>query len=179
MRNDMRRDLSLSEAGRTRCDAMLDDLLVSMGRLHRRRRMVRVGAAAALVLACGLAVAALGSHLASVDTDRIAKKQTDSPPPDGTVPLTNVAQPFRVVVVTTDASILDRYRPPAVSSIIRRMTDDELLLTLAQIDRPAGLIRTESGARLTASVADNDLEILRDDSQRDPEVREMYVLAAR
>lgn len=72
---------------------------------------------------------------------------TKAPSPAGT---------FKVIHVSTDESILQRMRPEA-SPIVMRINDRELLQTLVQIGRPAGLIRIGDRLALSAPVTDDEL----------------------
>ena len=138
-RDPGRRDHGVFGAGyiEARRDAMLGDLVATMERLHRRRRIRRrlVTSAAVLALAAG-------------STWLIASQQT--------TPVT----PAEDRVVTTPAEsngpIIRRvglHRTGRIHSV----DDDELIARLAEIDRPTGLIRSEGRVWLTESVVDEDL----------------------
>ena len=115
-------------------EAMLEELLVAMAHLHRRRRRRRrvAGAALALLLAVG------GVWVAG--------------------PLRGGHEPFAIghggdheEAPRTDLRDWER------TGLIRQIDDAELIEILAEIDRPAGLIRTGSSIRLTEPVTDADL----------------------
>ena len=116
---------------RQRRETMLGELVDTMHRHHRRRRIRRrIGAAAVLAL-----VAAGGAWIVR------------APEPAGTVQLAGAPGP-RVVVVTGNRR----------TGLVKVIDDDELVRRLAEIDRPAGMIRSEGRVWLTGAVADADLE---------------------
>jgi hypothetical protein len=114
-----------------RRETMLGELLETMRRHHRRRR-VRRGLGAAAVTAL---VAAGGAWIVR------------APQPAETVRLAEAAAP-RVVVVSGSHR----------TGVVRVIDDDGLVERLAEIDRPAGVIRSEGRIWLTSAVADADLE---------------------
>jgi hypothetical protein len=122
-----------------RREAMLDELIVAMRHHHRRRRRLR-------------STAAWGLLLAVAGGTWIVRAQ-------------HVAQPLRF-----DPTIAD---PPQVKAaapwiehvsggyrtgLVKVIDDDELVVRLAEIDRPAGLIRTEGRVWLTSAVADAEIK---------------------
>jgi hypothetical protein len=128
---------SLSKAGGRRRDQMLGELTAAMRVLHTRRRTRRRA-----ILVTGLALVAT-SALA------LALLQPTGPEPTLASPATT-----KIVIVRTDPTVLDRYAVrPLASTII--IDDDMLLTTLAQIERPAGLVRAHDRAWLTREVADD------------------------
>ena len=122
-----------------RRETMLDELIVAMRHHHRRRRQVRTAAAWCLLLAV-----AGGTWI-------VRAQQVGRPPSfDNThAHLPQVKPPApRVERVSGD------YR----TGLVKVIDDDELVLRLAEIDRPAGLIRTEGRVWLTSAVADAQIE---------------------
>jgi len=153
--------IELSPAGRARRSAMLADLLGAMQTLHRRRRAQRrivtaASCACILVAAVLLAAPLLNSRSVAPEND-LRVENIPGPAPLPAPELVNsVPHPPLIVRITTDPAILDRYRadPPR---IVQRVGDEELLRTLAAIDRPAGLIRIGEEVRLTSPVTDDEL----------------------
>ncbi len=134
----------LSPMGVARRDAMLPDLIDAMQRLHcRRRRRKRIAAISTLT---GMAViCALSVRLAQIAPPMAPAPHAANPvhAPVGSI----------ITVVQTDRSTLDRHRPATSFSAI--LIDDQSLLdVLAEIDRPAGLIRMDGQVRLTAVPTD-------------------------
>ena len=122
-----------------RRETMLDELIVAMRRHHRRRRQVRTAAAWGLLLAVAggtwMVRAQPETHPARFDDNRVDLPQVKAPAP-------------RVERVSGD------YR----TGLVKVIDDDELVLRLVEIDRPAGLIRTEGRVWLTSAVADVQIE---------------------
>ncbi|MHC4080443.1 MAG: hypothetical protein ACYS15_08975 [Planctomycetota bacterium] len=122
-----------------RRETMLEELIVAMRRHHRRRRRLRATAAWGLLLAV-----AGGTWI-------VRAQQVAQPPPlaDSGHDLRQPEHPApKVVNVSGD------YR----TGLVKVIDDDELVLRLAEIDRPAGLIRTEGRVWLTSAVADAEIE---------------------
>lgn len=118
-----------------RRETMLQELIVAMRRHHRRRRRVRVTAAWCLLLAI-----AGGTWIVRAQQPRFDNTHADLPQVKAPAP--------RVERVSGD------YR----TGLVKVIDDDELVLRLAEIDRPAGLIRTEGRVWLTSAVADAEIE---------------------
>ena len=129
---------TLSPAGRARRDAMLDELVGYMRRTHRLRTIRR--RLSDLVAVGGLAMF-IGAA-AWVFGSYIA---SDGPLSGGR----------------------DEVSPPAQMVLVRHIDDSELLKMLAEIGRPAGLVRSGSRVWLTNAVTDADLG-LRDPPERKP-----------
>jgi hypothetical protein len=133
---------ALSDAGRARREAMLDELVVQMQRLHRRRRAQRTAAASACMVALiiGLSLLAMPARGPAIDTP----------------PIVQARQPARetsIEIVRTDPSVLERFAARTTSRAV--FLDDEALLDeLAAMGRPAGLIRSGDRVWLTADVID-------------------------
>jgi len=143
---------ALTPEGCDRRDAMLDDLVLRMGAIHRGRRARRrtVAGGSVLVLTAAITVLAIapwrGPGPVPVPVQgqpAVARSGTAPAPPD-------------IRIVSTDPGVLDRY-----ITTPRRYTveiDDRTLLDeLAAIDRPTGLIRTAGRVWLTADVIDAPL----------------------
>ncbi len=108
----------------TRRERMLDELTVAMRCLHRTRRRRRrlVGSAALIVLATA---AVWGMRPAS------------RPAQEG---------------VSGRGTVVQVVRRAPRTGVVRTIDDEELLGRLAEIDRPAGMIRTEGRSWLTETV---------------------------
>jgi len=140
---------NLSPHGAARREAMLGELTAAMTTLHRRRRARRmtVGAATTallcVVLFRTLQMPADGTKTAST-----------VPPVPTRAPLE--AGPTRTVYVHTDREIADRLlaSPPV---LVTRIDDTQLLRTLIEIGRPAGLIRFGDRVALSAPVTDEEI----------------------
>ncbi len=148
----------LSRGGLTRRDEMLHDLVGVMERTHRARRMRRrvLAAGGSLCVLVLLIALAIPGGTESPDTRLVVESEASDPVPAS---VTTVVPQRAVVItsiVTTDPSVLDRYRANP-SSFVVRMTDKTLLETLASIHRPAGLIRFGGEIRISAPVTDAEL----------------------
>lgn len=136
----------LSERGCARRDAMLAELSPLVRRAARARR-VRSGATAAAAL---LAIVSLGFLIPSTFTPHHPEQAAVDPP---------IEPASRIEIVSTDAGVLDRlaWSAPSGASRIERISDEELIFVLAEMGRPAGLIRSQGRVWLTAVVTDGDL----------------------
>ncbi len=121
-----------------RRETMHVELIVAMGHHHRRRRQVRTAAAWGLLLAV-----AGGTWI-------VRAQQVAQPP---SFDITHADQPL----VDAPGGVL-RVRGDYRTGLVKVIDDDELLGRLAEIDRPAGLIRTEGRVWLTSAVADAQIE---------------------
>lgn len=117
----------------TRREQMLDELLEAMRRHHGRRRLRRRAGAG-----IGLAMIAVAASWIAVAREPAPQHFSQIEPPGPATP--------RILLHT------------GRTGLIREIDDDELVERLAEIDRPAGLIRTEGRVWLTSTVADADLE---------------------
>ncbi len=135
----------LTPTGEARREQMLDELLGTMQQIHRRRRVRRrlVGVAAMLLLFAGV-VWGVASQLSFVDRAKplIVEDQPLEELPDLSAP-----EPL--------------IRPFARTGLVRVVSDDELVTLLAQIDRPAGIVRSEGEIWLTNAVTDKELGLTR------------------
>jgi len=147
--------MELSSEGRERRDAILRDVSARLPGIasarRRRRRSVAGGAAVALLLVVGGAVVLTMQQ-------RPANQPTLTPP--------NVAAPeappvnetpsidFQIVRTNDeiDPTMIVRTDPEAINAMV--VSDEELLRTLAEMGRPAGLIRMNGQVRLTRDVVD-------------------------
>lgn len=131
----------LTPTGEARREQMLDELLGTMQQIHHGRRVRRRAAGALAVLAIFAGVAwVIGSQLTVGDrvvpqivVDRPQQQVPDAPT---TEPLIRLAQR---------------------TGVIRTVDDDELVALLAQLDRPAGIVRSEGEIWLTNAVTDAEL----------------------
>ncbi|MHC4414189.1 MAG: hypothetical protein ACYS0G_02775 [Planctomycetota bacterium] len=123
--------------GEARREAMLEELVAAMRRLHRRRRVGRrLAATVAVLLAVG-----------------------------GTAWVVALSQPGPRFVVTSDGdsgiaprgarAVVVRQSPR--TGLVRVIDDAGLVRLLAEIERPAGLIRGEGRVWLTNAVTDAEL----------------------
>lgn len=113
-----------------RREAMLVELTAAMRRIHARRRLVRRAAA----------VAALGLAAAGLWTIGLR-------PPAAPGPIPTPAH--RAVTVVG---------PAQRTHVIRAIDDRGLIELLREIDRPAGLIRSEGRAWISGRVTDAELD---------------------
>jgi hypothetical protein len=131
---------TLSDRGRERRDAMLDELRGSMRDLHRTRRMRRsaIAVVASLTILVVLAIIALPGPTALTPGTTARIEPAEAPA-------------VRITIVQTDPTILARYAATPTPRV--RMLDDEALLdALDALGRPAGLVRSGGRAWLTANV---------------------------
>ncbi|UCD74292.1 MAG: hypothetical protein JSV91_10925 [Phycisphaerales bacterium] len=147
----------LSPSGLARRESMRRQLTAAMNRIHRRRRQRRrltaAAAGIAFIVLASLAVQLLPASipLAERPDRRLAGDPSLRPSPD-------VSEPRGCVIriVRTDPSVLDRVARPVQSTAV--ILDDEALLAmLAEIDRPAGLVRYGGKVHLTRPVTDVEL----------------------
>ena len=122
----------LTPDGEARREAMLDELVSTMQRVHHGRRVRRRVASALAVLTIFAGIAwVIGSQLSVGDR----------------------AQPH-IFVERPPQQVPDA---PPTERLIQMMDDDELVALLAQIDRPAGIVRSEGEIWLTNAVIDAQL----------------------
>ena len=131
----------LTPDGEARRDAMLDELVGAMQRVHHGRRVRRRAAGALAVLAIFAGMAwVLGSQLPVGD-----RAQTD-------IAVNRPPQHVPDAVGTERLIRLARR-----TGVIRTVDDNELVALLAQLDRPAGIVRSEGEIWLTNAVTDAEL----------------------
>lgn len=160
-------DLRLSELGAVRRDAMLAELLAEMNAMHRRRRQRRTAALiAAPVVAVSAAVifwlansAGTGPQRSGRGSELVAdapQRQPSIEPerqPGAAASEHEKTSMVGVEYVKTEIGIADRYRAVSAPNV-ERLDDAALLDTLARLNRPAGLIRSQGRVWLTADVTD-------------------------
>jgi hypothetical protein len=135
---------SLAPIDQAHREAMLEDLVMRMQRLHRRRRARKTASAAGclLLLTMTLALSAVTGRRPLPRRPIVA--EADTPAVD-------------VRIVRTDPAVLDRYvAEPGSRAII--IDDEALLNELALIGQPAGLIRMGNRIWLTADVVGGEDE---------------------
>lgn len=161
----------LSAMGQSRRQAMLDELVESMDTLHRRRRVRRrVGSAVGFSIAvCALVVFGGPSIFRNAPSQVVDNRPAS---PDGVGGDATNPPPGRggIEIIRTRPEIVARYAPQLSlsahvqrvashrTSVVEVIGDKMLLKVLAQMDRPAGLIRADGKVWLTAPVTDAELE---------------------
>lgn len=138
-----------------RREAMRRELLGELAAHHRRKRAGhRLRSALILVIVSGLLMV-LAAPLLTPHMRRIARDV--APRPAGITDTPEPAKPQRpamhFAIVTTQPSVTARHvvKPPA---IVDRIDDAELLMNLAALSRPTGLIRSGGRTWLTSPVTD-------------------------
>jgi len=141
---------SLSPQGQARRDAMLGELVGHMSHLRRRRRIRRasLSTAMAFLVCVGVFRLAQFSPTHPSITSR-PEVELDARPSVS-------SQATRVVYVATDPDVIRRYRASS-QPIVVWVNDAQLIEVLAQMGRPAGLIRFGDRLALSAPVTDDEL----------------------
>ncbi len=122
----------LSPQGKTRKEEMLSQLVGQMNHIHNARQVRRrVIHTLALVIVCAITVWVISLKYSNPQPRIIA---------DGTKKL---------------EESIEKLKTPLVKTI----NDDELIALLAQINRPAGVVRSEGRIWLTNPVTDEELGI--------------------
>jgi hypothetical protein len=140
---------SLSPQGQARREAMLDHLVGEMALVHRRRRARRaaLSSAGAVLLLVGLIrFANLDSANNTLTLNPQSPEQNASVQPDAST----------IMHVQTDPSIAERFRAAPIPIIVP-INDAQLIETLVEIGRPAGLIQVGERIALSAPVTDEEL----------------------
>lgn len=149
----------LSPAARDRKHDMLNDLVIDMQKLHRRRRVRRRAITAVAVPALCLvawwawSITAFSPPTPRSQTPKVARDESIEPA-DSTTPHrlpTSIIQTVRTRPSIADAALV------STQPSRKFVTDDGLLDALAQVHRPAGLIRTDNGVWLTNDVTDPEM----------------------
>lgn len=160
--SDFARDRDALDARR---ETLLHDLLDEMARHHRRRKIRRAIAipAAALAVAATVALSAeRGAEAPVAPGPSIAGVGSSGAASDGSEALVaaeaSARKAIAVAWVRTDPAVVDRLSVAPRPSRVERLTDEELLATLAGIGRPTGLIRIGNETRLTRAVTDEAWE---------------------
>ncbi len=139
----------LSPEGEFRREAILRDLTAQLptivARRRRRKRVVAGSCAVALLLVVGAVVVQMVNLPASVPAPVIV--ETPAEPAETLIDFAIVRTSESI-----DPSIYVRVDNDAINAMV--ISDDELLRELAQMGRPAGLIRMNGEVRLTRNVVD-------------------------
>ncbi len=132
----------LTPDGEARRDAMLDELVGAMQRVHQGRRVRRRIGSTFVVLGVSAVVAwTVGSQLTGLTSEPRELTWEDQ------------SEPVR------DNTSADRstWRDVHRTGLVRTVGDDELVTLLAQLDRPTGIVRSEGEIWLTNAVTDAEL----------------------
>lgn len=155
---------SLSDEGHRRRETMLPELIFEMRSMHRskQRRKRAVGAIGviAVVVSAMLWWNQVSHNPPRQDENTVAKNN-----PQPVDPPMNVSEGETIVRVQSDAGIIDRYRVTKPYHSVIILDDDGLLLTLQQINRPSGLVRSPTRTWLTNPVTDAQLQHDRSESE--------------
>lgn len=151
----------LSPEGRSRRDEMLADMLrlVNVTRARRRRRRQAASAATMIVLA--IALFRVGHYAGPIDR-HVENRDAGGRGPAHAMPtgvlVERVADSgVRITQrIRDDSTAVDRLQADAPRRIIW-LDDEGLLAELSSMRRPAGLVRQDGRARLTALVTDEEL----------------------
>lgn len=154
--NPETRNLTLTPPGAARRDAMREELLDAFCSMHRARRIRRraVLSAALVILATGTGW--VGARLAQRGSNTAPRQHAAAP--SGLVQIIEQAPSGTAVefaVVQTRSSTLVTYIEQA-APLVELVDDERLLETLAQMERPAGLIEVGGAVRLTHDVVDDE-----------------------
>ena len=147
--------MALSQDGTARRERMLGELTCDMQRVHRSRRSRRIAAVVSaplvLLLVGGLLLRNLGPNPAPRETGSVVTGTTSVAP----APQPQLASSAAVItIVRTTAPPPDQLIARSEASIVRTLSDGELLDELAAMQRPAGLVRAGDRTWLTRNVAD-------------------------
>lgn len=143
---------NLSPQGELRREEMLAELVSSMTRLHRRRRIRRRPFSVAAVIA--LVIGAFRLMNFEPQPSQMVTIEPAGMPGGVTVQ----TPPLAIQYVKTDPSAVQRYRAKP-RPIVVIIDDAQLVRTLIEIGRPAGLIRVGERVALSASVTDEELHL--------------------
>lgn len=149
----------LSPAGLDRCAAMRAAMLDAFTAMHRaRRRRRRASALAAALLLIG-ASAWLATHLSARtgSVGEVAGAGRPSPAAGSLVevvdgPVAATVVEFALVAEGGDSLVRE---VDSAASFVEIIGNDELVRTLAEMNRPAGLIAVGSRVRLTSPVVED------------------------
>ena len=131
----------LTATGEARREQMLDELLGAMQQIHHGRRVRRrVGSAFAVLVLFAATVWVVGSQLSFPGSSLTDSGLAWSPKPTPNVPEPDSPS-----------------RSSERTGLIRMVGDDELVTLLAQLDRPAGIVRSNGEIWLTNAVTDAEL----------------------
>ena len=141
----------LSDAGRSRRDAMLPFLQAATVRQGRRRRVRRLAARGAMTasLSVAVVVALVNSWPTSSPTGVVQNDSLEGP---------QERRLELVSILRTDPGVLDRVAVRTSTDPAAYIVDDrQLVVMLAAIGRPAGLVRSQGRTWLTDAVTDDEL----------------------
>jgi hypothetical protein len=96
--------------------------------------------------------------LAVVVAPLIRSPRTLDPTPSPSI-VRQADPPARIRIVMSDPNIVSRLATPSAEVLVRRIDDDELVRTLVEVHRPAGLIRVGTEVRLSAAVTGLDVTL--------------------
>jgi hypothetical protein len=130
----------LSPGGSARKERILEFALQA-ARQRRHRRITRNGIAAAIALLIGIAVWRMVPQKPMAKENIVVIKHSDRSKPTA-APAANST----VVWVQTDPKILKRMEELGHHTILHWIGDDELLKSLAEMNRPAGLLQFDGKA---------------------------------
>ena len=149
--------IALSSVGESRRDQMLTELTHAMRGVHRRRRNVRRIALASTVPIVAI-LAWLGWNVMQptatnapqyVQNSPLPIEQPPSPPPSIAADTQRLAT---IDVVSTNAAVASQFIITTKANAT--LSDEELLATLASMNKPTGLIRSNGRVWLTDDVVD-------------------------
>ncbi|MCH8822631.1 MAG: hypothetical protein IH984_03895 [Planctomycetes bacterium] len=131
----------LSPQGEERKEEMLSQLVGQMNHIHNARKVRRrVIHTLTLVIICAITVWVVSLKLLNPQPNRIV-----------------IEHPLKIEAP-----------PTAKMTLVKNINDDELIALLAQINRPAGIVRSQGRIWLTNAVTDEELGISRDTPDEDP-----------
>jgi hypothetical protein len=145
----------VSAGGAERRKRMLPELMQQMKQVHRARRVRR----RAVAVTVPVLVVVLSAVAWQVVSRPSAHQPHESAANSNPFKLHDISQhqapgpTVSIVRVQTNPGIVERYRAASVPRAIV-LDDDALLVALADLNRPAGLIRSEGRVWLTADVID-------------------------
>ncbi len=146
----------LTSAGIERRAEMRAALLDAFATLHRARRRRRRASAGLALLALFGATAWLAAHLTNPPAPDAAVTRADPQTPPMLVEVVDGPVPPAIVefalVAAAEGSLVRTIDPGP--SIVEVISDDQLVQTLAEMNRPAGLIAVGGRVRLTSPVTD-------------------------
>ncbi len=132
----------LTPVGEARREAMLGELVGAMQRVHHGRRVRRrVGSTFVVLGVSAVVVWTVVSQLTGLNSEPRELVREHQP------------EPVRDNTPADRPSWRDVHR----TGLVRTVGDDELVALLAQLDRPAGIVRSEGEIWLTNAVTDAEL----------------------
>lgn len=148
-------EVGLSPVDRERRAAMRGEMIDAFVALHRSRRIHRrvAGAVAGFTLMAGSAW--VGAWLTGRPVVSPAPSLTDAVPLIETIETAATGNAIEFAFVTDSDASLVRYVDGS-SSMVQTIDNATLIETLAEMNRPAGLIEMGGTVRLTRNVVDDD-----------------------